>query len=110
MVHSFLWIDPITMAKIKARSFSTLRTSYSTLFAIFSFSATAMLEVVDRSSLIINFAFGFFEQTTDFKSSAPVVLLARYFYNPHLQVIIISPDNNMQLFQNSCDVFTKESL
>jgi hypothetical protein len=107
MAHSFLWIDPITIAKIKARKLSILRTSYSTLFAIFSCSAIAMLE---RSSLVINFAFQLFEQTADFKSSAPVVLFARYFYNPHLQVIIILLNINTELFQYSCDVFMKESL
>jgi hypothetical protein len=69
-----------------------------------------MSKLVDGSSFVINFTYGLFEQTTDLKLSAPVVLFARYFYNPHLQVIIILPDNTTQLFQYSCDVFMKESL
>jgi len=66
----------IKIAKIKARSRSALSISYSTLFAIFSCSAIAKLE---RSSFVINFTYGLFEQTTDLKLSAPVVLFARYF-------------------------------
>jgi hypothetical protein len=67
--------DPRTIAKIKARSFSTLRISYSTFFVIFSCSAIAMLKMVERSSFVINFAFGLCKQTTDFKLSRPVVCL-----------------------------------
>ena len=65
--------DPRTIAKIKDRSFSTLRISYSTFFVIFSCSTIAMLEMVDRSSFVINFTFGLFEQTTDFKLLTSVV-------------------------------------
>ena len=65
------------MAKIKDSRLSILRISYSTLFAIFSFSAIAMSKLVESSSFVINIAFGLFEQTTDFKSNTPVVLLAR---------------------------------
>jgi hypothetical protein len=62
--------DPIMMAKIKARSFSTLRISYSTLFAMFSCSAIAMLE---RFSLIINFAFQLFQQAIGFRPNTQAV-------------------------------------
>ena len=55
--------DPIMIVKIKARSFSTFRISYSTLFAIFSCSVITMLE---GSSFFINFAFQLFEQNNRF--------------------------------------------
>jgi hypothetical protein len=67
------------MAKIKDRRLSIFRISYSTLFAIFSCSVNAMSKLVDGSLFVINFAFRLFEQTTDLKLSAPVVLFARYF-------------------------------
>jgi hypothetical protein len=38
-----------------------------------------MSKLVDGSLFVINFAFRLFEQTTDLKLSAPVVLFARYF-------------------------------
>jgi hypothetical protein len=38
-----------------------------------------MSKLVDGSSFVINFTYGLFEQTTDLKLSAPVVLFARYF-------------------------------
>jgi hypothetical protein len=79
MIKKAIARSPIMMVKIKALSFSILRISYSTLFAIFSCSAIAKLEIVGRSSFVINFTYGLFEQTTDLKLSAPVVLFARYF-------------------------------
>jgi hypothetical protein len=72
MIKKEIARSPIMMVKIKALSFSILRISYSTLFAIFSCSAIAKLEIVGRSSFVINFTYGLFEQTTDLKSRALV--------------------------------------